>query len=256
MEARGKAVRRQTLVPIPSGSTLEAINQALVARLDARLESGRDAQGQTIGARFAQEVAAFRPLPPPFVAEATTVCTISPRALARIEGAVYSVPCRWAGLDLIARIGPTTVMLVGRDGTGIPHPRKRCGERSIDDRHYLPELARKPQAVRQVLPDLLRDLGAPFPAVWDHFHAAHTPREAARLFAKGLDQLDRRGAAVVVPALETALAAGGPLLLALTTMPASPSRVAADALPASLRGLDITSGSAADYDQWLGGVTR
>ena len=256
VEARGKAVRRQTLVPIPSGSTLEAINQALVARLDARLESGRDAQGQTIGARFAQEVAAFRPLPPPFVAEATTVCTISPRALARIEGAVYSVPCRWAGLDLIARIGPTTVMLVGRDGTGIPHPRKRCGERSIDDRHYLPELARKPQAVRQVLPDLLRDLGAPFPAVWDHFHAAHTPREAARLFAKGLDQLDRRGAAVVVPALETALAAGGPLLLALTTMPASPSRVAADALPASLRELDITSGSAADYDQWLGGVTR
>ena len=47
----------------------------------------------------------------------------------------------------------------------IVHPRKRFGQRSIDYRHYLPELARKPQAVRQVLPDLLRDLGAPFPAV-------------------------------------------------------------------------------------------
>jgi hypothetical protein len=48
------------------------------------------------------------------------------------------VPCRWAGLDLIARVG-----------TGIVHNRKRFGERSIDYRHYLPELARKPQAVRQ-----------------------------------------------------------------------------------------------------------
>ena len=99
---------------------------------------------------------------------------------------MYSVPCRWAGLDLIARIGATTVTIVGRDGTRIVHPRKRFGQRSIDYRHYLPELARKPQAVRQVLPELLRDLGAPFPAVWDHFHAAHAPREAARLFAKVL----------------------------------------------------------------------
>ena len=95
----------------------------------------------------------------------------------RLEGAVYSVPCRWAGLDLIARLGATMVTIVGRDGTRILHPRKRFGQRSIDYRHYLPELARKPQAVRQVLPELLRDLGAPFPAVWDHFHAAHAPRE-------------------------------------------------------------------------------
>ena len=123
VEARGKAVRRQALVPIPSGPTLEAINHAVLARVDARLETGRDAQRHTIGARFADEVPAFRPLPAPFVAEVTTVCTISPRALARVEGAVYSVPCRWAGLDLIARIGPTTVTIVGRDGTRIPHDR-------------------------------------------------------------------------------------------------------------------------------------
>ena len=57
------------------------------------------------------------------------------------------------------RIGATTVTIVGRDGTRILHPRKRFGQRSIDYRHYLSELARKPQAVRQVLPDLLRDLG-------------------------------------------------------------------------------------------------
>jgi transposase len=255
VEARGKAVRRQALVPIPSGPTLEAINYALLARLDTRLETGRDAGGRSIGARFAEEVPHFRPVPAPFVADATTISTVSPRALVRLDGAVYSVPCRWAGLDLITRVGPTTVTIVGRDGTGIVHRRKRFGERSIDYRHYLPELARKPQAVRQVLPDLLRDLGGPYPAVWDQLQTAHGSRDAARLFAKVLGQLDLHGAALVVPALEAALTTGTPLLLALAALAPPPNRMATDALPALLRELEVPSGCAADYDTWLTGGT-
>jgi transposase len=251
VEARGKALRRQALVPIPSGPTLEAINTALLARMDARLETGRDVTGQTIGARFGEETSQFRPLSVPFVAEATTVGTVSPRALVRLEGAFYSVPCRWAGLDLIARVGATTVTIVGRDGTRIVHPRKRFGQRAIDYRHYLPELARKPQAVRQVLPELLRDLGAPFPAVWEQFHAAHPTREAARLFAKVLGQLDTHGFDVVVPALERALQASTPVLLALTPGTATPPPLEADVVPAALRDVEVPSGRAADYDGWL-----
>jgi len=104
--------------------------------------------------------------------------------------------------------------------------------------------------VRQVLPELLRDLGAPFPAVWDHFHAAHSPREAARLFAKVLGHLDTHGAAIVVPAVDAALRTGTPVLLALTPA-AGPARLASEAVPAPLRDLDVPSGCAADYDQWL-----
>ena len=70
VEGRGKAVRRQALTPIPRASTLEAINQALLARMDARLETGRDRTGETIGSRFAVEGPAFRTLPQPFNAEA------------------------------------------------------------------------------------------------------------------------------------------------------------------------------------------
>ena len=99
-----------------------------------------------------------------------------------------------------------------------------------------------------MLPDLLRDLGAPFPAIWDQLHAGHGPREAARLFAKVLGQLDTHGAAVVVPALTVALATGTPLLLALTP---APTRIAPDAVPAPLRAIEVTSGCAADYDGWL-----
>ena len=131
------------------------------------------------------------------------------------------------------------------------HPRKRFGERSIDYRHYLTELARKPQAVRQVLPDLLRDLGAPFPVIWDQLHAAHGPRDAARLFAKVLGQLDTHGAAIVVPALTAALATGTPLLPALTPARMSIDRLEPDAVPASLRAIDVGHGCAADYDDWL-----
>ena len=101
-----------------------------------------------------------------------------------------------------------------------------------------------------MLPDLLRDLGGPFPAIWDQLHGAHGPREAARLFAKVLGQLETYGAAVVVPALTVALATGTPLLLALTPARSAPC-IARDAVPAPLRDIDVASGCAADYDGWL-----
>jgi transposase len=248
VEARGKALRQQALVPIPSGPTLEAINVALLARLDARLDTKRDVTGQSMGARLLDEQRLFRPAPAPFVAEATTFATVTPRALVRVEGAYYSVPTRWAGLDVVVRVGATTVTIVGKDGARIPHPRKRFGQRSIDYRHYLSELARKPQAVRQVLPDLLRDLGTPFPAVWDRLRASHDPREAARLFAKILGELETRGAAALVPMLEAALASGTPLLVARQARTTAAARVE---VPTPLRDLDIASGCAADYDTWL-----
>jgi hypothetical protein len=246
VEARGKALRRQALVPIPNGATLEAINAALLAHLDARLTST-----PVIGTRFLEEQQTWRPLADPFVAEATTLVTVSPRALARIEGAYYSVPCRWAGLDLVAHIGPTTVTITGRDATRVTHPRLRFGARSIDYRHYLPELARKPQAVRQVLPDLLRDLGAPFPLVWTRLQEAYGSREAARRFAKILGTLATSGASVVVPTLLRALASGAPLTLAGLASPSAPT---VD-VPPALRAIEVASGCAADYDAWLTGAT-
>src|SRR5207249_3213428 len=111
VEARGKALRRQALVPIPSGPTLDAINAALLARLDARLTTT-----PTIATRFTEEQRAWRPVPEAFAAEATTFATASPRALVRLDGAYYSVPCRWARRDLIVHVGPSTVTIVGHDG--------------------------------------------------------------------------------------------------------------------------------------------
>ena len=85
--------------------------------MDARLDTTRDAAGQTIGVALRRGAApASDRAPTPFAPEATTFATVSPRALVRLEGAYYSVPSRWAGLDLVVRIGATTVTIVGRDG--------------------------------------------------------------------------------------------------------------------------------------------
>jgi hypothetical protein len=74
--------------------------------------------------------------------------TASRRSLVKVEGAHYSVPCEWADLDLTAHVGAAEVEITGPSGA-VVHPRLRFGQRSIFYRHYIRELARKPQAVRQ-----------------------------------------------------------------------------------------------------------
>jgi hypothetical protein len=74
---------------------------------------------------------------------------ISSRAMVRIEGAWYSVPSRWARLAATAYLGVDDVRVTCM-GESVTHPRARFGTRQVRYRHYLPELARKPHAVRQV----------------------------------------------------------------------------------------------------------
>src|SRR2546427_8923034 len=97
VESRGKAVRQQALVPIPVGPSLEAINAILLAQMDARLDTTRDAAGQTIGVRFAEEQRQVRRAPTAFPPEATTFATVSPRALVRPERAPPTAPGPRAG---------------------------------------------------------------------------------------------------------------------------------------------------------------
>lgn len=256
VEARGKGIRLQHLVPIPSGDDLGAISAALLARLDERLGGGRDADGRSIGDRFGVEHGQMLPLAEhPFRARAPHSAGASRRSLITVEGATYSVHCEWAGLDVMAYVGPHDVEIVGPSGIAptatVIHPRKRFGERSVDYRHYLRELAKKPQAMRQVAAELIRDLGEPFGAAWRSLLDAHGPKQAARIFAKVLGHVEVRGAAAVARTLQDALGRDEPLLLALAPPVPLPASVAEEALPHSLRALEVTSGCAADYDGWL-----
>jgi transposase len=254
VESRGRAIRWQHLVPIPNGTSLDAISRDLVAGLDARAGRQRDAEGRTIAERFEDERGRMLPLPErPFRAAAVRLASVSRRALAKVEGAVYSVPCRWAGLDVTAYVGVDQVALEGPSGR-VQHPRARFGGRSIDYRHYVPELAHKPQAVRQVAEELMRDLGEPFGRVWRRLVDQHGPKHAARVFAQVLRCLEQLGHACVVDRLERALQNDEPLLLALQpTVPIS--EVPMIVLPSSLQDVEVLAGRAADYDALLGGAS-
>jgi hypothetical protein len=252
VESRGRAIRWQHLVPIPTGPDLATISGTLVAGLDRQAETQRDQRGRTIAERFADERTEMLDLPQhAFRAAAVATVAVSPRSLVRIEGAYYSVPCRWAGLTVTAYVAPEAVTIVGPDES-VEHRRLRFGERSIRYRHYLPELARKPQAVRQVAHLLVPELGEPFAALWRRLVDGHGPREAARRFAHVLGAIVRRGEAHVAAEIERALRDGTSLALALAEIVPPPKTVAIDRLPPSVAGIEVLAASARDYDTLLG----
>ena len=251
VEGRGKGVRWEHLVPIPAGETLEEVSRLLLERLDRRAAERRDAEGRSIAERFGDELGRMLPLPAhAFRPHAVVFPSASRRSLVKIEGAVYSVPCEWAGLDLTAHIGAAEVEIVGPTGKET-YPRLRFGQRAIRYRHYLRELGRKPQALRQVADELIAELGEPFATAWRHLVDEQGPKQAARAFAQVLQGLERQGRQTVAQRLSAALDRGEPLHLALVQPPREVT-VAAESLPAVLQGIEVATASAADFDALLG----
>jgi len=254
VEARGKGIRWQELVPIPSGPDLGAISAALLARIDARQTELANGRPETIAALFDLERTRMLPLPAaPFRAAAFSHGSVSRRSLVRVETALYSVWSEWAGLDVRVYAGVDEIELVGPDGRRVIHPRQPFGGKGIDYRHYLRELARKPQAVRQVADELLRDLGAPYEALWRLLVDERGPKQAARVFAQVLAAIVDLGEAVVIARLHAALASGEHVLLALRPPEPLPVGVAEAELPSVLAGVEVAAGRAADYDALLAG---
>jgi len=248
VESRGKGIRWQHLVPIPSGDDLAAISDELLRRLDAQA-----AQRGSL-ARFEEERGHMLPLPErPFRAAHVRLASTSRRALAKVEGAIYSVPCEWAGRDVTAYVGVDSIEIELPDRSRVMHRRQPFGGRSVEYRHYLSELARKPQATRQVAHRLIEQLGHPYDAVWRGLVDACGPKEGARHFARILGEVVQHGEEVVAARLCRALDEDLPLTLALASPPTPRPQVPTDALPVELAGIDVEAGCAADYDALVGG---
>ena len=252
VEGRGKGIRWEHLVPIPAGDTLADVSHLLLSRLDARAAEHRDAEGHTILERFEFERGRMLPLPAhAFRPHAVALPSVSRRSLVKVQGAVYSVPCEWAGLDVTVHIGAAEVEVIGPTGR-VVHPRLRFGQRSIRYRHYLRELSRKPQALRQVATELVEELGEPYRTAWRHLVDEQGPKQAARAFAQVLKGLERHGERVAGERIASALLTGEPLHLALVQPPREVT-VADECLPLSLQGVDVSASCAADFDILLGG---
>ncbi len=238
VESRGKGIRLAHMSPVPQGRTLEEIARGVLASVDA-------APGNR--ARWQEEQAALRELPPTvFEARKLRIVRVSRQATVQLGGAIYSVPSRWKSLQVHARVGTGDIVFSCRDAE------YRCalvrpGQRLVRYAHYFEELSRKPQAVRQVAPELLAELGPAYRKLWRMLELRHGALETARLFAKLLSVVTDHGSEEVAAALEEALTAGRFDLLGLA--PRSPaSRIE---VPEPLRRHEVESARAADFDVLL-----
>lgn len=247
VEARGKGIRYQHLVPIPRGETLAGIAEDLLAGVDRRVEQDRGTEGKSVAELFAQEQPLLRELPPrPFEPRLAVPLQADSRALVRHDGATYSVPSHWKSLEVMAYVGPDDIRFVCREEVRV---RRRVGpkERNIRYTDYLAELRQKPQAVRQVAPELLADLDAPFGELWHLLDQAHGGREAGRVFARVLGAVVEHGEHTVSAAVRKAIDGGRVHLLELGTLMRRDTPLEIE-VPEALRHYVVEAARAADFD--------
>jgi transposase len=246
VESRGKNIRLQHLTPIPRGETLGEISSDLMASLDRDAADKRDRQGRSVLDRFEEERAQMQLLPEhAFEPRKMVLCSISRRALTKIEGAWYSVPSHWKSLSATAYVGCEEVEIRCRD-EAVRHPRQPFGGRRVAYRHYLDELSRKPQALRQVAPELLGELASPYRDLWRLLVDRQGSADASRAFARILGAVCDHGEELVARAIEKAIEAGRTDLIPLPGAVCTTVEV-----PESLRGYAVEQSSARAYDGLL-----
>jgi transposase len=247
VEARGKGIRLQHLTPIPAGDALHEIAERLLQEVVRHASLKHNPMGESVTSRFAVEQRRLRQLPAvPFSARVVRMLSVSRSATVQIEAAIYSVPSRWARLEVTAYIGVEEIELVCR-GEREVHKRVRAGARSVRYRHYLPELSRKPQAVRQVAVELVAELGEPYGQLWQLLVATHGGLEAGRTLARLLAAIGSHGEDVVRNCIARAIEQAAPACpMAVNDQP-PPREVA---VPDALRFYHVEAGRASDYD-WM-----
>ena len=254
VEARGKGIRLQHLTPVPRGNTLVEISAAVLREVDSAWRERVQRDGRCSWDLWQEECRKLIPLPErPFEARRVALVPVSNKSTVEIERARYSVPSGWARLEATAYVGVEDIRLVCRGEVEVV-PRQRRGGRRVQYRHYLPELARKPQAVRQVAPELVAELGEPYCRLWSLLESRYGPQEAARVLSRVLGVVVDHGSQAVAEALETAFQAGRCDLLALSSRLQRTSMMVE--VPVALQGYQIEAASPADYDVLLAGGVR
>jgi hypothetical protein len=184
--------------------TLEEISTALQARIDAQ-----HARDPARTAAWEDERRALRAVPEPFDGRQVRSVQLRHHASHAVAGGHYSIPSRWCGHTVDLFVGTNTVSFARGDEV-VCHPRVPFGGRSVDYRHLLLPLSRKPQALRQVVHELVAQFGQPWPALWEALRACYAPDEieAARRLAPWLERADRQGLARIAPRIRAAIADG------------------------------------------------
>ena len=167
----------------------------------------------------------------------------------QVEAAIYSVPTRWARRSVKVLIGIDEIeVCCGSDRLILE--RIERGAKSIRYRHYLSELARKPQATRQVAPELIAELGQPYDRLWRWLSESHGSMEAARVLSRLLRAVLDHGEDPVSAALTRALDVGR---LDLLSLRGEEERAVVD-VPEELRVHVIEKSEVSSFDDLLEGA--
>ncbi len=186
VESRGRAIRLQHLTPVPRGDSLSQLSQDLLNDIEKVRRSKKDRAGKPVAEKIKEEQRYLHSLPPyPFDPSRLLPISINRKSTAIIEGTEYSLPSEWACLEAMAYVGVEEIRIVCQGVTVIYEKKKQAG-RQIRYVHYLREFAKKPQAVRQLSPELMSELGEPFQRFWNLLEKSHGGRNAARVMAKVL----------------------------------------------------------------------
>ena len=246
VESRGKGIRLQHMTPIPEGESLAVISRQVLSSVEKAASRQRKADGRTVAERFGEESEVLRSLPAvPFEARKMVPVRISRQGMIRLDGASYTVPSRWRSLSGKAFVGIEDIR-VECCGESETVPRQPRGGRLVQYRHCLEELSKKPQAVRQVAPELLAELGEPYGQLWKLLCARYGEREGSRLLARILGAVVNSGEEVVADALEAVIASGDIDHLQLARPPELVRPIIA--VPEALAGYEVESAQASDYD--------
>jgi transposase len=141
--------RRRHFVPLPRVGSLAELN----ARLEVadRSDLARHIAGRrlTVGAMGVADRAALRPLPAePFDAARIVSVRVDTKARVCVRQSFYSVPARYAGRRLTARIGGSRIEVIDGGTLVASHERSVSrGTQTLLLDHYLEILARKPGAM-------------------------------------------------------------------------------------------------------------
>ena len=201
--------RRNFLVPVPSVSSLEALNAELEQKCRQDLERRSWGQSTSKAIRLEEERSALLELPKQeFEAQRVEPGKADSQSLVRFDCNSYSVPTSYAHQPLTVVGGIDRVKIVCNDRVIAEHP--RCWDREktrFEPRHYLALLERKPGAL-----DFARPLeGWQLPACFDVLRRrleADLGDKGTREFIKVLRLLENASISQLAGAVEQSLAIG------------------------------------------------
>ncbi len=141
--------RRHFFVPIPRAKSLADLNRRLEEADRRDLARHIGARRETVGAMGVADRAALRPLPDvPFDFARVVPVQVDRKARVCVRQSFYSVPARFAGRELTARIGGTRIEVVAAGSVVASHERSTVrGSQTLVLDHYLEILTRKPGAL-------------------------------------------------------------------------------------------------------------